>query len=503
MTYRPFGLAVALTPFIMSVGLRANAQSAGTKSLPADIVSKREQVLEDAKGKLKEAASLEEALLIDKISMVLVKNDQAFLHALSRLDHSGMRVEISTGFMDELGVSTELLMLSAKFGLDVQEEYHKHRVASTRYDDVPDLEVMDFVTLSEEQRAIWEGPETQQTLRSLFGQALFFVIAHEIGHHVTRRYYDPSQPAVVNAAMEQSVDVWAAKALIAAGMPPVFGAFLMNTHFSQLETHLILDENARTHPRGAERSLAVLDSTKDAALRIFRTPPWNQFPIAKYVELMKSIRSDLISEINEERKKTVAWYRSQARSGDVDAQLRLAAMYRFGVDVKINPHKEYEYFLRAANQGDPDAQEAVGRMLAWGTGVGQNFAMGLYWLKQASEAELELAKINLEFAMTSKQAASAQHANVCLFQCVDRGISPLMKTCLRERHQACLSACTNGFGNPPELCDRRFCRGVGQKRSNWSVCSGRTQPQQTEAWEACRSSCGLLTPNGAGQPAVP
>jgi TPR repeat protein len=43
------------------------------------------------------------------------------------------------------------------------------------------------------------------------------------------------------------------------------------------------------------------------------------------------------------------------------------------------------WYRRAAEQGDPDAQNALGRMYEHGEGVAQNFALATKWYKLAAE----------------------------------------------------------------------------------------------------------------------
>ena len=65
--------------------------------------------------------------------------------------------------------------------------------------------------------------------------------------------------------------------------------------------------------------------------------------------------------------------RAAAEQGYVLAQVEIAVCYYEGRGVEIDDAKAFEWFRKAALQGDADSQFNVGRMFEYGVGVTQNF----------------------------------------------------------------------------------------------------------------------------------
>src|ERR1700675_4150798 len=63
---------------------------------------------------------------------------------------------------------------------------------------------------------------------------------------------------------------------------------------------------------------------------------------------------------------------AKAQSGDRSSQMWLGAAYEQGWFGKANFHEALKWFRKAAAQGDPDAQNALGQMYQDGEGVQKN-----------------------------------------------------------------------------------------------------------------------------------
>ncbi|CAK0744461.1 conserved hypothetical protein [Gammaproteobacteria bacterium] len=71
-------------------------------------------------------------------------------------------------------------------------------------------------------------------------------------------------------------------------------------------------------------------------------------------------------------------------------------MYRDGRGVNQDNHEAVSWYLKAAEQGDADAQFNLGIMYAEGRGVAQDIREAALWLRKAAEQGDEDAEIYLD-----------------------------------------------------------------------------------------------------------
>ena len=89
---------------------------------------------------------------------------------------------------------------------------------------------------------------------------------------------------------------------------------------------------------------------------------------------------------------------ARATEGDPKAQMQLGQIYATGLNnTPVNAAESFRWFEKAANQGLPEAQEAVGRMLLTGTGIPADPGAAMTWYEKAAaqgraEAEGALGK---------------------------------------------------------------------------------------------------------------
>ena len=75
---------------------------------------------------------------------------------------------------------------------------------------------------------------------------------------------------------------------------------------------------------------------------------------------------------------------ARAKSGEAQAQLELGTAYAAGSkEVPAKPAEGYRWIQKAAEQGLPEAQEAVGRMLLFGIGVPADPRAAMGWYEKA------------------------------------------------------------------------------------------------------------------------
>src|SRR5690606_20796351 len=71
------------------------------------------------------------------------------------------------------------------------------------------------------------------------------------------------------------------------------------------------------------------------------------------------------------------------------------SLYESGRGVERNFAKAFEYFEKAARQGDPKAQNNLGALYAHGQGVERNNAWAVFWFVKAARQGNQTAQKNL------------------------------------------------------------------------------------------------------------
>lgn len=79
------------------------------------------------------------------------------------------------------------------------------------------------------------------------------------------------------------------------------------------------------------------------------------------------------------------WYEKAARQGHPKAQRALGAMYELGKGTAKSPEKAAYWYRKAADQGLARAQTNLGVLLETGVGVQQNYAEAITWYQKAAE----------------------------------------------------------------------------------------------------------------------
>lgn len=84
-----------------------------------------------------------------------------------------------------------------------------------------------------------------------------------------------------------------------------------------------------------------------------------------------------------------------ANQGNVNAQYALGDMYGKGENVLQDKKKAFEWFSKAATQGDADAQNSLGAIYAEGKGAPQDYKKAVEWYSKAAEQGDKYAQSNL------------------------------------------------------------------------------------------------------------
>jgi TPR repeat protein len=110
-------------------------------------------------------------------------------------------------------------------------------------------------------------------------------------------------------------------------------------------------------------------------------------------------------------KKAVEWWAKAADQGDLEAQYNLANALSKGQGVPQNAEQAFRWFLKAASQGVVPAQSRVGLLYATGEGVAQDLIEALKWFTLAGGRGDSAAKANgahAELQMSLAQVTEAK-----------------------------------------------------------------------------------------------
>ena len=89
--------------------------------------------------------------------------------------------------------------------------------------------------------------------------------------------------------------------------------------------------------------------------------------------------------VEKDEAKAVQWYRKAADQGNADAQDHLGWMYVSGTGVTQDEAEAANWYRKAADQGYANAQLQLGLMYKIGSGVEANEAEAVKWLLKAAE----------------------------------------------------------------------------------------------------------------------
>jgi TPR repeat protein len=94
----------------------------------------------------------------------------------------------------------------------------------------------------------------------------------------------------------------------------------------------------------------------------------------------------------------VDWYRTAAEQGDPDAQYALGVLYARGEGVPQDYREAARWYRKAADQGDAEAQYGLGNLYANGRGVARSYLTAAQWYREAAEQGNANAQSNLGVA---------------------------------------------------------------------------------------------------------
>jgi len=139
----------------------------------------------------------------------------------------------------------------------------------------------------------------------------------------------------------------------------------------------------------------LLTATDNIAKKLFKSSGENADnpidPIAQYKLGVKYHDSDNYTE-------ALKWYRKSAQQGNAEAQYAMGFMYLNGYGVSTDYYESAKWFRKSAEQGNAEAQYVIGLMYHIGEGVSENSNEAIKWYQKSAEqghskAQCELGKM--------------------------------------------------------------------------------------------------------------
>lgn len=131
-------------------------------------------------------------------------------------------------------------------------------------------------------------------------------------------------------------------------------------------------------------------------------------------------------------KKAVEWYRKAANQGDMNAQYNLGLMYRRGTGVTQDYQQAFYWFSKAAEQNVPEAMVSIGVLYEDGNGVEKDELKALNWYVKGAEKGNRIGQCNAAgmFMHSTTIPKDYQKAHVLLDSCLKN--SPADNCCLER-----------------------------------------------------------------------
>ena len=98
---------------------------------------------------------------------------------------------------------------------------------------------------------------------------------------------------------------------------------------------------------------------------------------------------------NKNYAEAMRWYRTAADQGNADAQLALGNLYGQGQGVPQDNATALLWFRKAADQGNLEAENDVGFFYLTGMGAAQNYVEAMRWLRKAADQGNEVSQRNI------------------------------------------------------------------------------------------------------------
>ncbi|MEZ9490062.1 hypothetical protein AB4187_15010 [Vibrio breoganii] len=216
-------------------------------------------MLVDGLHEIENVSTDEEKAIINQI-VVSVSQDGNPDRVLALKMPDGTRcIIVSTGYSTVTFMITFAYNMEAKLGIDnFGEEYARYVTENYAKNSITHVNqsAWDYANLSGSSSP-WHDQELVAAVYGNHALALWYVLAHEVAHHVLGHLDTPSTSLAQNRKKEQEADDWASKTLIKLGIPPAVAyPSLMYWYF--MDEYGVENEYQKTHPADLRRIRSML-----------------------------------------------------------------------------------------------------------------------------------------------------------------------------------------------------------------------------------------------------
>ena len=302
-----------------------------------------------------------------------------------------LRQHIEAGFIE--------LQFPSQKTYRLAKRYRFHFVRSIQFDNVKLESLYNYAKLSDDQRRLLsKNTLVQDQIHSSYLSALFFIVAHEMGHEILG-HKKPTSNAM-SIIQEKAADKWASRALVRSGIPPFLGATVSATFNSVYEPRPWQRQHPSTHPEPISRALIVLQSTKQESLQILRNKePWKSIPNFSPEKWISATEESLVrykKQIDDIESPNY-WeevLRSNNQKAKEEAAYVLGNSYLYGNMGNQKDYSKARFYYNQAN--DPISQYNYAYLLETGYGGKVDICGALNRYSLAAEDGLKVAKSRLK-----------------------------------------------------------------------------------------------------------
>lgn len=327
-------------------------------------------------------------------------------------------IGISGGFV--LGLQsfiTAALMEDTLNKPGLADEYFKYYLSVFNYNNRRFMSVEEFSRCSaKELRSFEDAMERSGLWKALFVGSVYYVVAHEIAHHVQGTVGSVS--AKESVGNERAADRWASRRLLDLDLPASVAAAMSLLYLHQLEQSRFSLLELKTHPDSLDRAISAVDMTLPKLRDIYGKPPFNEKPLSSYKKAHESLKELLEGARSRSKESMKDWEavmnsmseRAQTlfERGDRRGAARLAResseaayyvgrCYSEGVGgVSRDLGMAVNYYAIAAAGGSDWGMVYLGDALEKGLGIPKDRKQARHWFMTAAKSGLRYAQYRLD-----------------------------------------------------------------------------------------------------------
>ncbi len=219
-------------------------------------------MLVDGLYEIESVSTKEEKPIINKIFVGVSQNGNPDIVLALKMPDGTRRITVSTGYSTVTFMITFAYFMEAKLGINnFGEEYTRYVTENYAKNSITHVNqsAWDYANLAGSSSP-WHDQELVAAVYGNHALVLWYVLAHEIAHHVLGHLDNPSTSLAENRKKEQEADDWASRTLIKLGIPPAV-AYPSLMYWYYMDEYGVESEHQKTHPADLRRIRKVLEFT--------------------------------------------------------------------------------------------------------------------------------------------------------------------------------------------------------------------------------------------------